>query len=150
LGFSVGRVNNALKVAKGLTPASRDLIFHRVKISGPDKAGSEKPIRALASLLTPEQVEKALPVLLDRNLSETQSKGLANHVKAGNPPETYGRPNPTLKAPQAGVSTTSPTSENSPKTEVPSLTFLEVLQAFLSLAILWLAWKAVAWIIHLF
>lgn len=114
LGFSVGRVNNALKVAKGLTPASRELIFHRVKISGPDKAGSEKPIRALASLLTPEQVEKALPVLLDRNLSEPQSKGLANHVKAGNPPETYGKPNPALKIPQAGTSLIQSESPSSP------------------------------------
>jgi ParB family chromosome partitioning protein len=157
LGVSQTRVAYALKLAKGLTPASRELIYHRVIKSGLEKAGSEKAVRALADLLTPEQVEKALPVLLDRNLSETQSKGLAKHVKAGNPPEAYGQTPPkTTPTSQAEVLTPSSIFQNSPKIEDP-ITLTEILQLLLGIAVLWclvwlgwLAWKAVVWVIHLF
>jgi ParB family chromosome partitioning protein len=156
LGVTQARVAYALKVAKGLTPASRELIYNRVIKSGPEKAGSEKAVRALADLLTPEQVEKALPILLNRNLSETQSKGLAKHVKAGNPPETFGQTPPkTTPTSPAGVSTPLSTSQNSPKIEDP-ITLTEILKLLLGIAVLWclvwlgwLAWKAV-WVIHLF
>jgi len=89
LGFSVGRVNNALKIAKALTPASRDLIFQQLKKLGPDKASSERPVLALAGLGDPHQVEKALPVFLDRRMTEPQAQRLVKHLKEGKPLEDY-------------------------------------------------------------
>jgi ParB/RepB/Spo0J family partition protein len=99
LGFTQPRINNALKVAKALNPASRALIDNTVITLGPDNTVSEFAVRALANLLTPEEVEKALPVFLDRKMTEPQAKNYAGWVKAGNPPETYtGHKAPTPKA----------------------------------------------------
>lgn len=89
LQFTHARVNYALKVAKALTPASRELIGNTVTTLGPDNTVSEIAVRALANLLTPEEVEKALPVFLEQKMTEKEAKGYAGWVKEGNPPETY-------------------------------------------------------------
>jgi hypothetical protein len=149
-GVTGARINYALKVAKALNPASRALIVNSVNDLGPEKACSEVAVRALANILTPEEVEKALPVFLESQITESQAKSYAGHVKAGNPPETFGQTPPkTTPILETGVSVASPTTGDSPKTEGPSLTFLEVLQALVTLPILWLAWKVVVWFIHL-
>jgi len=99
-GLTGARVNYALKVAKALTPTSRGLIVKSLNDGGPEKAGNETAVLALANLLTPEQVEIALPVFLEKEMTVSQAKSLANHIKAGNPPETFGSAPKTPKQPK--------------------------------------------------
>jgi ParB/RepB/Spo0J family partition protein len=155
LGFTQPRINSALKVAKALTPASRALIDKLLITQGPEKVPAERAALALADLGDPKLVEKVLPVFLARRMNEPQAKGLANHVKAGNPPETYGKPNPVPKAPHPQTATapapttaTPPPSENKKSdSEDPP----EWLTTIIGIGILWffgwLAWKAVIWVI---
>ncbi len=161
LGVTQARVNYALKIAKALTPASRTLIYNSVIKLGPDKAISEVAVRALADLGDPQAVEKALPVALKRGMTKTQAKGLANHVKAGKHPEDYGKPNPALKAPQAGATSNhadkpESTTPEKPKTDTTQSDPYfdpkrpgDLLAMAIILIILWYlgtwAWKAVVW-----
>jgi ParB family chromosome partitioning protein len=85
LGFSQARVNNALKIAKALTPASRGQIYQQLIKLGPDDAVTERPMLALVALGDPQLVEKALPVFLDQRLNEPKTQQLVEWVKAGNP-----------------------------------------------------------------
>ncbi len=89
LGFTQARINYALKVAKTLTPESRDLIYKQVIKLGPENTVSERSVMALAGLEDPQLAEKVLPVLLDRQLTEGQAKKLVEWVKAGNPVDTF-------------------------------------------------------------
>jgi len=163
LGFSVGRVNNALKIAKALTPASRDLIFQQLKKLGPDKASSERPVLALAGLGDPHQVEKALPVFLERRMTEPQAQRLVKHLQEGKPLEDYNHQSAS-KSSQPGIAGTSTGSQQGHiplppvSTQKPNLTLPELWEAVKA------AWmnfgvgepksslviKAVLWVIHLF
>jgi len=89
LGVTGARINYALKVAKALTSASRELIVKQLNALGPKKAVSERPVLALANLNDPQLVEKALPVLLDRKMTEPVVKKLVEWVSKGNSPETF-------------------------------------------------------------
>jgi hypothetical protein len=179
LGFSVGRVNNALKIAKALTPASRDLIFQQLKKLGPDKASSERPVLALASLGDPHQIKKALPVFLDRRMTEPQAQRLVNHLKEGKPLEAYNH-QAASKSSQPGKTGTSSSFQpgHIPLTPVPSPedtfnfpkhwaemkadvkrdwgfepTWEPYLVLFIFFGILggigWLGLKVIGWVIHL-
>jgi hypothetical protein len=138
---------------------------------GSESAGSEKAVRALTDILTLEEVEKALPVFLERQMTETQAKSYAKHIKAGNPPETYGKPNPALKAPQAVTApTTAPAQPEKEETlgeilagmktdwgllpnasgtekESRENKILIIFTAAIGAGLIWLAWKAVVWVV---
>ncbi len=89
LGFTHTRINNALKVAKALTPVSRELIGNTVSTLGPENTVSEIAVRTLAELGDPKEVEKALPVFLDRKMTAPQAKTLVKHLKEGKPLAAY-------------------------------------------------------------
>jgi hypothetical protein len=106
-GVTHTRIGNALKVAGALTPSSRDILGKQVANSGSDSAVAERTILALAGLGDPQLVEKALPVVLDRKMTEAQAKRLVDWVKAGNEPSTFGltgvassQPDPIGSAPR--------------------------------------------------
>src|ERR1700722_16717085 len=114
LGFTHTRVNNAMKLAEALTPASRDLIGNTVSTLGPENTVSEVAVRALANLLTPEEVEKALPVMLEKQMVTKQAQSLAGWVKQGNPPETFGTAKPAQTHSSSPAGTSTPTGSQSP------------------------------------
>jgi ParB/RepB/Spo0J family partition protein len=122
LGMSVGTVNNALKIARALTPASRELIFQQLKKLSPDKATTERPVLALAGLGDPKAVEKALPVFLDRRMTAPQAQRLIKHLKEGKPLEDYNHQS-SSKSSQPGTTTDSSTgfqSSHTPLAPMPT------------------------------
>jgi ParB/RepB/Spo0J family partition protein len=178
LGVSQARVNNALKIAKALTPASRELIYQQLIKLGPDKAVTERPTLALAGLSDPKEVEKALPVFLDRRMTEPQAQRLVKHLKEGKPLEAYDHQSASKSSQSDKTdSSTSSQSGNTPLSPVQTeheQTFAEwweeakvdwkaiqgtgpawtpLIYVFIVFGILggigWLALKVVGWIIHL-
>ena len=89
LGVTQARVNYGLKVAKALTPASRDQIYKQLIKLGPEKVPAERAVLALAGLDNPQAVERALPVFLDRRMTAPQAHRLVKHLKEGKPLEAY-------------------------------------------------------------
>ena len=181
LGVTQARVNYALKAAKALTPASRTLIYNSVIKLGPEKSVSEVAVRALADLGDPKEVERALPVFLDRRMTAPQAKRLVKWLKEGKPLEAYNanghnqellaQPNP---APRLAASAQVPPNSTQPEKEqtfgeiwaemktgwdnlLPNASGTEkearenryiIIFTFAILAgLIWLAWKAVVWVI---
>ncbi len=97
-GVSQDQVSRALRVAAGLTQASRDLLYASCVKLGPQKAITQNPIQALVTLGDPLEVEKALPTVLDRKLTQPQVQALVASLKAGNPAHTH------VTAPKASAS----------------------------------------------
>jgi ParB/RepB/Spo0J family partition protein len=134
LGVSQARVNNALKIAKALTPASRELIYQQLIKLGPDKAVTERSTLALASLGDPKKVEKALPVFLDRKMTAPQAQRLVKHLQEGNSLQDYNHQS-TPKSSQPGKTGTSTGSQlghiplTTVPTQKPNLTLPELWEA---------------------
>jgi hypothetical protein len=106
LGVTQATVSRSIKVAKALNAVSRDLIYTtRIRSEGKDPI-AENTILTLASLDDPEKVEKALPVILDRQYTEPQVKQLVAHIQAGGDPAQFepAKKTPKKKSPTpAGV-----------------------------------------------
>ncbi len=134
LGVTQARVNYALKVAKTLTPASRDQIYKQLIKLGPEKVPAERAVLALAGLDDPKEVERALPVFLDRKMTAPQAQRLVKHLKDGKPLEAYNHQSAS-KSSQPGKtdSTTSSksghTTSNLLPTQKPNLTLPELWEA---------------------
>jgi ParB/RepB/Spo0J family partition protein len=110
LGVTQARVNYGLKVAKALTPASRDQIYKQLIKLGPEKVPAERAVLALAGLDNPQAVERALPVFLDRRMTAPQAQRLVKHLKEGKPLEAYNH-QATSKPAQPGKTDTSTGSQ---------------------------------------
>lgn len=179
LGFTHTRINNALKVAKALTPASRELIGNTVSTLGPDNTVSEVAVRALADLGDPKAVEKAMPVFLNRKMTAPQAQRLVKHIKDGKPLEAYNHQSaPKSSLPGKAGTPTVPQPTHTPSAPVPTperdqtlgeywanmkvelkndfgmeVTWEPYAVLFIGFGILggmgWLALKAIGWVIHL-
>jgi ParB/RepB/Spo0J family partition protein len=173
LGVTQARVNYALKVAKALTPASRDQIYNSVIKLGPEKSVSEFAVRALANLGDPKEVERAMPVFLDRKMTAPQAQRLVKHLKEGKPLEAYNhqaaskpaqpghipltpvptqKPNLTLPELWEAIKAAWNSDAEESQTELENLVFVVRGLFHLSVVfgVLWLIVHAVIWVIHLF
>ncbi|HVZ81207.1 MAG TPA: ParB N-terminal domain-containing protein, partial [bacterium] len=114
LGVTQARVSYALKLAKALTPASRELIYNTViKWGDPDRV-KERPILELAALGTPLDVEKALPRVLEEGMTMGQVRQMVAAFKNGGvaPVPAKGKaPVPAPKATPAQALESAPAPE---------------------------------------
>ncbi|HEY5038965.1 MAG TPA: hypothetical protein VIJ93_07850, partial [bacterium] len=106
LGMSHTKIYRAMKIMEFLNPAGREAIRLHLATAAPlngDKSGTpratdpttyqitESILLALADLKDPLMVEKAVKVVIEGKLTESQAKKLVDWVKAGNEPETYSK-----------------------------------------------------------
>jgi ParB-like chromosome segregation protein Spo0J len=83
------KITRALKILGVLNQAGRDLVFENFKKSDAKRQISEHALLRLADLGDKKEVEKALPVVLGRQMTEAQVKRLVGWVKGGQKPEDY-------------------------------------------------------------
>jgi ParB family chromosome partitioning protein len=81
-------VSRALKLLPFLNSNAREAILSQAKNPKVYQV-SERAVYALTDLKTPQEVEEALKVVIDKKMTESQSKRLVKWVKAGNSPESY-------------------------------------------------------------
>jgi ParB/RepB/Spo0J family partition protein len=100
IGISQTSVNNAVKISKLLTPAAIGLIDQTLINPPAGEAGGEQQlfthgsdyevtlriVLALAPLGKPTLVEKALKVVIDKRMTEAQTRKLVVSMKAGHDP----------------------------------------------------------------
>jgi ParB/RepB/Spo0J family partition protein len=111
LGVTQSTINNALKVAKTLNPASREQIYQNLIISGGKTSISEAAVRTLADLGDPLKVEGALKVALEKRMTEAQVRQMVH--PDGKKPKRVKATQPAMAAPAQAV-TPAPAPE--PKT----------------------------------
>jgi hypothetical protein len=82
-------VSRALRLMPLLTDVSRELILAQCKKSEDSWQITERPAFQLADLEDASAIEKALPVVLDRRMTEAQVKGLVAHIQGGGDPAQF-------------------------------------------------------------
>jgi ParB/RepB/Spo0J family partition protein len=87
LEISQSTVNRAVKLMGFLTPDARRAIYQTL-INGTNEV-PENPVYLLTGLADAAQVERALLVVLDRQMTEPEVKRLVSWVKKGNSPESF-------------------------------------------------------------
>ena len=128
LGWSVAKVNRALKVTGALTPQARELVTQNLSSSEPDEEEGVTPgntknkgflltnriLRVLADLEDPQEVEKALNRVVDDEMTESQVRQMVAGLK-GEAAPAHTPANGKSKAPA-----TPPSDANQPPTGKPS------------------------------
>ncbi len=87
-------VTRALNLIRVLTPGAKDLLFEQFKKSEGTWQITERPIYRLTDLGDPNLIEKAIPVVLNLQLTEPQVKDLVEWIQSGKDPAQF---EPTVK-----------------------------------------------------
>ena len=114
LGVTQSRISYALKTVAVLTPAARTLIYDAVIKSGDSDQVKERPIQALAALGDAAGVEKALPRVIEGQMTEGQVKTMVVALKAGTPAEGF-KTTPPLKKRELASGGINPSPASQPQ-----------------------------------
>jgi hypothetical protein len=128
LGKSPAKINNAIKIARVLTPAAKELVdqnlqktlkndIHSVKSKNKGFLITEHHLVVLADLEDPEKFEKALQIVLDDYLTESETKQRVQWVKDGHDPEEFGKHPAKKETAKTTEPSSSTASEVKPKPE---------------------------------
>ncbi len=90
LGRSQQAISRVVSLMKVLNGNSRAQIYQALVKKDPSWELTEFPVYPLTALEDHELVEKALQVLIERQMTEKDAKKLVKWVKAGNDPASYG------------------------------------------------------------
>jgi ParB/RepB/Spo0J family partition protein len=90
-------VTRAFRILRTLSEESRGLILQNLQKPKGTWQISENALYRLADLGDVDKVDKALPVVLDKRMTEPQTKAFVEHVQAGKPIEEF-TPVKTAKA----------------------------------------------------